>query len=61
MLRDASIICLSSIDWRFNRQIPQEVVLSLAADGNRVLFVENTGVRRAAVRDAPRLWTRFQN
>lgn len=61
MLRDASIICLSSIDWTFNRQNPQEVALALAEDGSRVLFVENTGVRRAALRDAPRLWTRFQN
>lgn len=61
MLRDASIVCLSSIDWTFNRQNPQEVALSLAAGGSRVLFVENTGVRRATLRDAPRLWTRFQN
>lgn len=61
MLRDASIICLSSIDWTFNRQLPQEVALALAEDGSRVLFVENTGVRRAALRDAPRLWARFQN
>jgi len=61
MLRDATIICLSSIDWTFNRQNPQEVALALAEDGNRVLFVENTGVRRAALRDVPRLWTRFQN
>src|SRR5688500_18264345 len=61
MLRDASIVCLSSIDWTFNRHNPQERALALAKDGSRVLFVENTGVRRAALRDAPRLWTRFQN
>jgi glycosyltransferase involved in cell wall biosynthesis len=61
MLRDASIVCLSSIDWTFNRQIPQEVALSLAAGGSRVLFVENTGVRRAALRDAGRLRARFRN
>lgn len=61
MLQDASIVCLSSIDWKFNRQIPQEVALALAEDGNRVLYVENTGVRRAALRDAARLWARFRN
>jgi glycosyltransferase involved in cell wall biosynthesis len=61
MLHGASIVCLSSIDWSFNRQIPQEVALALAEGGNRVLFVENTGVRRAVLRDAPRLWSRFQN
>jgi len=33
--------------------------LALAEGGNRVLFVENTGVRRATLRDAPRLWARF--
>lgn len=61
MLQGASIVCLSSIDWSFNRQNPQEVALALAEGGNRVLFVENTGVRRATLRDATRLWSRFQN
>jgi glycosyltransferase involved in cell wall biosynthesis len=61
MPRDASIVCLSSIDWTFNRQIPQEVALALAAGGSRVLFVENTGVRRAALRDAGRLWARLRH
>lgn len=61
MLRDASIVCLSSIDWAFSRQIPQEVALSLAAGGSRVLFVENTGVRRATLRDAGRLRDRFRH
>lgn len=61
MLRDASIVCLSSIDWSFNRQNPQEVALALAKGGSRVLFVDNTGVRSAALRDAPRLWARLRN
>lgn len=61
MLQGASIVCLSSIDWVFNRQIPQELALALAKSGNRVLFVENTGVRRAALRDLPRLRSRFRN
>jgi len=61
MLQDASIIVLSSIDWSFNRQNPQEVALALAAGGHRVLFIENTGVRRAELKDMPRLWSRFRN
>jgi glycosyltransferase involved in cell wall biosynthesis len=61
MLQGTSIVCLSSIDWSFNHQNPQEVALALAEAGNRVLFIENTGVRRAALRDATRLWSRFQN
>jgi glycosyltransferase involved in cell wall biosynthesis len=59
VLRGASIVCLSSIDWNFNRQNPQEVSHAFAERGNRVLFIENTGVRNATLRDAPRLWSRF--
>jgi glycosyltransferase involved in cell wall biosynthesis len=59
VLHGASIVCLSSIDWDFNQQNPQEMSLTFAEHGNRVLFVENTGVRRATLRDAPRLWSRL--
>ena len=34
---------------------------TLAAEGNRVLFVENTGVRAARLRDLPRLRSRLRN
>jgi glycosyltransferase involved in cell wall biosynthesis len=34
---------------------------ALAAQGNRVLFVENTGVRAARLRDLPRLRSRVRN
>jgi len=61
LLRGASILCLSSIDWAFNRQNPQELAVAFAQSGNRVLFVENTGVRRAGLRDASRLWRRARN
>ncbi|HEX8616318.1 MAG TPA: hypothetical protein VF911_01920, partial [Thermoanaerobaculia bacterium] len=61
MLRGATIICLAPIDWTFNWQLPQEVASAFAASGNRVLFVENTGVRRPLVRDAARLRARFTN
>ena len=33
----------------------------LAGNNNRVLFVENTGVRAPTVRDFPRIWKRFIN
>lgn len=61
MLHGTSIVCLASIDWTFNWQLPQEVASAFADSGNRVLFVENTGVRRATFRDAPRLRARFRN
>ena len=35
------IICFSSIDWDFIWQGHQEIMSRLAADGHRVLFLEN--------------------
>jgi glycosyltransferase involved in cell wall biosynthesis len=61
LLRGATIVCLSSIDWAFNWQLPQEVASAFARSGNRVLYVENTGVRRPSIRDAKRLYDRFRN
>jgi glycosyltransferase involved in cell wall biosynthesis len=61
MLRGANIVCLSSIDWTFNWQNPQELAAAFADSDNRVLFIENTGVRRATIRDWRRLWARFRN
>ncbi|HEY0144475.1 MAG TPA: glycosyltransferase [Thermoanaerobaculia bacterium] len=61
MLRDATIICFSGVDWTFNRQIPQETAHGFAQFGNRVLYVENTGARTVAWRDLPRLLQRLRN
>jgi glycosyltransferase involved in cell wall biosynthesis len=61
MLRGANIVVLASIDWAFNRQNPQEVASAFAESGNRVLFVENTGVRSVGLRDLPRLAARLRN
>jgi glycosyltransferase involved in cell wall biosynthesis len=61
MLRGATIVLLSSIDWAFNRQNPQEVASAFAEADNRVLFVENTGIRRPTWRDRARLWARIVN
>jgi glycosyltransferase involved in cell wall biosynthesis len=55
------IICLSSIDWDSNWQGHQQIMTSLAAAGNDVLFVENTGVRSPLFRDIPRLRQRLHN
>ncbi len=61
MLRDANIVCIAGIDWDFNWQVAQEVASAFAASGHRVLFVENTGVRRATLKDLPRLRARVRN
>jgi glycosyltransferase involved in cell wall biosynthesis len=61
LLRNADIICFAGIDWAFNWHLPQEVAMSFADAGNRVLFVENTGVRRPQWKDLGRLRSRFMN
>jgi uncharacterized SAM-binding protein YcdF (DUF218 family)/glycosyltransferase involved in cell wall biosynthesis len=61
LLEGQDIVCFSSIDWQFIWQGHQEIMSTLAANGNRVLFVENTGVRAPAMRDWRRLVQRVQN
>jgi len=61
MLTGQDILCISSIDWDFIWQGHQEIMDNLARQGNRVLFVENTGVRTLRLRDIPRLKHRFLN
>lgn len=61
MLTGETILCISSIDWDFNWQGHQQIMSMLAARGNRVLFIENTGVRRPTLRDLPRLRQRLRN
>ena len=57
----ADILCISSIDWDFIWQGHQEIMSTLAAQGHRVLFLENTGVRRLRFSDVPRLRRRVRN
>lgn len=58
---ECDILCISSIDWDFIWQGHQEIMATLAEQGNRVLFVENTGVRSPTLHDLPRLWQRVRN
>ena len=55
------VVCISSIDWDFIWQGHQEIMSTLAAQGHRVLFVENTGVRAPRARDLPRVRQRIRN
>jgi uncharacterized SAM-binding protein YcdF (DUF218 family)/glycosyltransferase involved in cell wall biosynthesis len=61
MRPSTDIVCISSIDWDFIWQGHQEIMATLAAQGHRVLFLENTGVRAPNVRDLPRLRQRVRN
>jgi uncharacterized SAM-binding protein YcdF (DUF218 family)/glycosyltransferase involved in cell wall biosynthesis len=55
VLRDQDIVCIASIDWDFVWQGHQQVMSMLAAQGNRILFIENTGVRPPQLGDLGRL------
>jgi uncharacterized SAM-binding protein YcdF (DUF218 family)/glycosyltransferase involved in cell wall biosynthesis len=55
------VICISSIDWDFIWQGHQEIMSTLAAQGHRVLFLENTGVRSPKLRDIARMRQRIAN
>jgi uncharacterized SAM-binding protein YcdF (DUF218 family)/glycosyltransferase involved in cell wall biosynthesis len=61
MLHGRDVICISSIDWDFIWQGHQQIMATLAAHGNRVLFIENTGVRAPRLSDLPRLRHRIAN
>ncbi|MBN1912900.1 MAG: glycosyltransferase, partial [Candidatus Omnitrophica bacterium] len=61
MIKNENIICISSIDWDFNWQGHQEIMSAFAKNGNRVLFLENTGVRAPGVRDIKRIKSRLKN
>jgi uncharacterized SAM-binding protein YcdF (DUF218 family)/glycosyltransferase involved in cell wall biosynthesis len=55
------VLCISSIDWDFIWQGHQEIMSTLAAQGHRVLFLENTGVRGPKLSDIPRVRQRIRN
>jgi uncharacterized SAM-binding protein YcdF (DUF218 family)/glycosyltransferase involved in cell wall biosynthesis len=61
MARRPDVLCVSSIDWDFIWQGHQEIMSTLAAQGHRVLFIENTGVRPPSMRDLPRVQQRLSN
>jgi len=61
MFTGQNIICISSIDWDFVWQGHQEIMSAFAEAGNRVLYIENTGVRTPTLKDIPRLRKRLIN
>ena len=61
MITGSDIVCVSSIDWDFLWQGHQHVMATLARHGNRVLYIENTGVRRPTFRDVSRVRDRLRN
>jgi uncharacterized SAM-binding protein YcdF (DUF218 family)/glycosyltransferase involved in cell wall biosynthesis len=56
-----NFIIFSSIDWTTHWQLHHQLATSLVSTGNRVLFIENTGVRSANIGDIGRLSERISN
>jgi glycosyltransferase involved in cell wall biosynthesis len=60
MITGQDIVCISSIDWGFLWQGHQEITSRLAQAGNRILYVENTGVRSPVLADVARISERLR-
>ena len=60
MITDRDIVVLSSLDWRSLWQAPQEIASRLGRAGNRVLYVENLGIRSPRLADASRVAARVR-
>ncbi len=61
MITGKDIIYISTIEWTFLWQVHQEIAIRLAAAGNRVLYVENMGIRAPRLSDAARIVTRLKS
>jgi glycosyltransferase involved in cell wall biosynthesis len=61
VISDRDIVVLSSLDWGSLRQAPQEIALRLGRAGNRVLYVENLGIRSPRAADAARIVARMRS
>lgn len=61
MITGRDFIIISSIEWDFQWQLHQEVALRLAKAGNRLFYIENTGVRSPTLRDTRRVAIRLKN
>ena len=60
-IRDSNIIIFSSIDWSVHWQLHHQLTTSFISSGNRVLFIENTGIRSANISDISRIRERIVN
>ena len=60
MISGRDIVYVSTIEWNFLWQGHQEIARRLAEAGNRVFYLENTGVRSPGVRDVRRVAFRLR-
>ena len=60
-IRNKNIIIFSSIDWYMHKQLHHQLTYSLLQNNNRVLYVENSGVRRISIKDYSRIINRLRD
>ncbi len=60
MITGRDIVYFSGIEWNHSWQGSQEIATRLAQAGNRVLYIENTGIRTPTLRDARRVVSRLE-
>ena len=59
--KNQDIIVISSIDWKTQRQVVHELTEYLSEGKNRILFIENTGVRSISIKkDYKRMLSRLK-
>jgi uncharacterized SAM-binding protein YcdF (DUF218 family)/glycosyltransferase involved in cell wall biosynthesis len=56
-----NFIIFSSVDWTTHWQLHHQLSVSLVSTGNKVLFIENTGIRSANIGDIGRIGERISN
>ncbi len=61
MISGKDIIILSGIEWDTLWQGSQEIATRLAQAGNRVLYVENIGIRAPTWKDKKRIALRVKS
>ncbi len=60
-MKNKNIIIFSSIDWNMHKQLHHQLTYSLLQNKNRILFIENSGVRRIRFTDLSRIFQRFKD
>ena len=60
-MNNNNYIIFSSIDWSTHWQLHHQLVTSLVSAGNKVFFVENTGIRSINIKDIGRLRERISS
>jgi glycosyltransferase involved in cell wall biosynthesis/uncharacterized SAM-binding protein YcdF (DUF218 family) len=60
-INNRNIVIFSSIDWSIHWQLHHQLTTSFISAGNRVLFIENTGIRSVNMSDIHRISERISN